>query len=222
MKTSSSVVGRSSKELTVFILITISLTLLFTVPSKVEARSNKEDIKREVEDGRTVAWGEEIDHWEYAELLTTITAAYVTANPWLLYDYFTDLLSDMITDLGTSVILKALENRDAIWVEGEFEIQGGIATFDHWHDENPCSAWGGECWIKVDEPNTHQPYVRWRRAERELAPEESSPPDPVEPSGPDSLEPSETPEGSLAAAVVKDKEEKAVLLLLNQYLLNGF
>jgi len=138
---------------------TLALAIFSAEPSL--ARDNRTDVRAEISEGWAVAWGKHIDHWEYGKL----SACMFDPTLVCVQSYFTNLLESSVQDIGKEVVLQALKNRGETFGAGQFEIQAGIATYNHWHMENPCSLnpFNGDCWQKFPEPNTHQPYLRWRR-----------------------------------------------------------
>ena len=143
-----------------FILIT-SIFLIFTsLPILSQAGDNIGEIQASVRnDGWTVAWGKHIDHIEYAKLI----AAMLDISGTSVSAYLTDLVSESAKTLGMDIVIQAIKHHGKTFGAGSLELQAGIATYNHWHGENPCSLWGRTCWQRISEPNTHQPYVRWRR-----------------------------------------------------------
>lgn len=138
------------------ILLVLLIAIFFAHPA--QARTNRSDVIQARENGWTVAWGKHIDHIEYARLAACMldpTTACINA-------YFTTLLQDSAVTLGKNIVLKALKSRGNLFTEGNVQFQAGLATYNHWQNENPCSIWGDTCWYKVPLPNTHQPFVRWR------------------------------------------------------------
>jgi hypothetical protein len=138
--------------------ISLLLILSMLLVQSVHARTNRPDVMQTREDGWTVAWGKHIDHWEYAKL----AACMLDPTTACINSYLTNLLKESASTLGTNVAISAIKDRGRLFTKGNLEFQAGIATYNRWHGENPCSLWGGKCWFKVAEPNTHQPFVRWR------------------------------------------------------------
>jgi len=139
------------------VLIIGVITLVFM--SSAFAGNNRKNVMDTRENGWAVAWGKHINHIEYAKLsICMLDPTTVCINA-----YFTGLIKDSAKTLGKNIVLKALKNRGKLFSSGNIEFGAGIATYNHWGRENPCSVTGGTCWTpKIPGPNTHQPFVRWR------------------------------------------------------------
>jgi hypothetical protein len=126
--------------------------------------TNKGEVQASVRNGWVVAWGKEINHFEYAKLVAAMATGTVGV-------YLNDLVRESAQTLGTDIVIKAIKNKGQTFGAGKFRVQAGIATYNHWTTEKvPKVVWQGiksrTEWreVKVPRPNTHQPYVRWRRA----------------------------------------------------------
>lgn len=148
------------------LFITFLAFIALSVSSVSQARDNVDEIRNSVKNGGwIVAWGKHVDHLEYFKLLVAMADISGTS----VSIYLTDLVAQSASELGREVVIQAIKHHGRTFKSGSVEIQAGIATFNHWHGENPCSIWRGACWIKFPEPNTHQPYVRWRPTKQRIA-----------------------------------------------------
>jgi len=130
----------------------LSGVILALSASPTFAANNKDEVRGNVKNGWTVAWGKEVDHIEYGKLAAAMATGTTGA-------YLSNLLKDSAATLGKEVVIKALKNRGQTFKAGRFEVQAGIATYKHWTMER--NLFTGKM-VKVPRPNTHQPYVRWR------------------------------------------------------------
>lgn len=118
--------------------------------------SNKSSVQNSVRNGwNAVAWGKEITALEYAKLI----AAMATGTVGL---YLADLVRGSAATLGTNVVIQAIKNRGKTFGAGRFVCQAGIATYDNWR-YIVIGPKGFQYKKKVNSPNTHQPYIRWKR-----------------------------------------------------------
>jgi hypothetical protein len=121
--------------------------------------SNKGDVRSSVSKGwLAVAWGKEIDHVEYLKLAGSMASGTVGV-------YLSGLVRDSAATLGTSVVIQAIKKRGQTFGAGKFVCQAGIATYDHWKYlvvKNPITGKTVKK-VKTNLPNTHQPYIRWKR-----------------------------------------------------------
>ena len=121
--------------------------------SAVSRDTNKGEIQNSLRSGGwTVAFGNEINHLEYAKLVACIASGTVGAC-------LADLARASASAIGMEVFIKAMKNRGQIFNAGKLKVQGNIATYNHWQIVNL-----GGIKKKIPYPNTHQPYVRWKRS----------------------------------------------------------
>jgi hypothetical protein len=107
-----------------------------------------------------VVWGPHFDHLAYAVIVASMAAPPGSQAAWVI---------DMIQKAGriagsVNVILQVVQQRRQIAYGNKF-WDGGVATYNHWHYEKvPYIDKGRVKWreVKVSEPNTFQPYVRYR------------------------------------------------------------
>jgi hypothetical protein len=115
------------------------------------AESNKPSEQASIEDGGwTVAWGSEIDQVEEVACAAAIAAI----GPGGAVACVEDAIQESVTALGWDVVVQALTHLGSTFGAGEFDVKADIATYNHWH-----VLFG----VKIPEPNTYQPYVKWRR-----------------------------------------------------------
>jgi hypothetical protein len=124
-------------------LLAVCLVASQLSPTNVLRRTDRDDVRRGLEDGWVVSYGKEIDHGEY-------------------------LLRDGRNTFERDAVLKALGDGEQTFGAGSLELQGGIATYKHWTVEldyriDPTNGVYEWSTVKVPCPNTYQPYVRWRR-----------------------------------------------------------
>ena len=116
----------------------------------VFARDNRNEIHQEWRrkgwEVRPVKW---FNHTSYAASAVTLALTGPGAPYTLLND---------IADLATAreIFLALSNSRNTIIRRQNHDFMARVLTYKHWHNENPCSLWGGKCWKKVSEPNTHE------------------------------------------------------------------
>ena len=82
---------------------------------------------------------------------------------------------EAIREFGSDLVLKALAHPGQTFGSGGLQVQGGIATYNHWTEErypriDPINGVYKMSTVRVPRPNTHQLFIRWRRqAEHEVA-----------------------------------------------------
>ena len=114
--------------------------------------TNKGDVQNSVRNGwLAVAWGKEIDFFEYVKLVTAMATGTIGV-------YLADLARSSAATLGMSVVLQAVKNAGRTFGAGQFVCVAGIATYNHWKYIKV-----GGFKKKISGPNTHQPYIKWKR-----------------------------------------------------------
>ena len=148
---------------------TTVLAILLTCLSAAFAWSddNIDEVRTSTEArGGKVLWGKHFDHEEYV-----IAAAAIAAGQG--GGYAIETAKGIATDFGVQLSQEALSRilQGEALTFGNIEVQGGIATFNHWRrtvQHEPRIRWRGPRsyieWVPVEHqiplPNTHQLYLR--------------------------------------------------------------
>ncbi|WP_250565556.1 hypothetical protein, partial [Adonisia turfae] len=117
------------------------------------ARDNRDEVhqtwNREGWEVRPIKW---FDHTSYVASVVVLALTGAGAPYTILND---------VADIETArQIINALaESRDTIISHQGKDFMVRVLTYQHWHNENPCSLWGGECWERIPEPNTHEVVI---------------------------------------------------------------
>ena len=136
----------------------IGLTPYFSTPSY--ATDNTQEIRNILSnDGWELVTIDRLDHWEYADF-----AARLASNPAFFAPDVVGAYDAVNSSLGQANLARAIVNglaaamqtgENRAFTEG-YETKLVLLTYNHWHNENPCSESGEECWERVPEPNTHE------------------------------------------------------------------
>ena len=150
-----------------YFLAALALAGLTTAAS---ADDNIGDVRRSVESrGGTVYWGKHFDHAEYAKAAAAIAAG---QGGTYAVDLAKDIGKTFVKEIGLDLLNKLVKGETIDL--GNVEIQGGIATYNHWrrvvHHE-PRIRWQGiksrvemcEVVHEIPLPNTHQLYLRIKK-----------------------------------------------------------
>lgn len=139
-----------------------------------------------------VVWGVNVDEIEQSRLLAALAAAPVTVGASLIEYFGTYLektitkIQEQAPEIGRKVLLdlivKAMTDRGKVFNHLNLEVQAGIATYDRWGDfdypkidfrrcsvtilnkdyEYACGLTLTKGVQKVNLPNHHQPYIKFR------------------------------------------------------------
>ncbi len=140
-------------------LKTAAIVLILATPSTALASSSRDAKRAEIEqDGWHVAWGKEIDH------LTQLrcTAELLALGPGALVDCAREAILASVSTLGQNIVIQAFHNMGPSFVDGDLEVQADLATYNNWHKECPGFRGISLPCFRFPEPNTYQPYIRWR------------------------------------------------------------
>lgn len=147
--------GYTMKKILLFLLIIIVFNM-----QTLYARDNRSDVRKKInDDGWSITTLYRVDHWRYASF-----AAKLASSPYLFASDIAQAYDDIYTALGNAQLAKAaievltdaLKSGKKSAKSERHEVGLKLLTYNHWHEENPCSIWGGKCWKKFSEPNTHE------------------------------------------------------------------
>ena len=129
----------------------LGLVLSFTAPAV--ASTNRNEVRNQIEysaseDGYEVIWGDHLSHTDYALCF----AGFIVFSDYCI----TSTLSSAVGSLGWKVVKEVIRGKGEFVEFEDNRYKGKIASFQHWED----SIFG-----EIDLPNTHQPYIIWRRAD---------------------------------------------------------
>jgi hypothetical protein len=81
-------------------------------------------------------FGEELDHGGYVRIAGALASSVTAGTPALVVAYLTafteESLRKLTTDLKQELILEALRNPGKVFTNGQWEVSGGFATYEHW------------------------------------------------------------------------------------------
>lgn len=163
----------------------IAFVLLMSYGTAFGESSNRNQVREEIDrDGWRVAWGKNITEADWAEASAAIGVSISTGNsaPFLAwfdatlqenFDKITSHLKGLAVNELKNMIVSSLRGKRSVDLNG-FQLEAGIATYDRWQEVTVDVPDGVEfrgrnskirmkrITNKVNLPNWHQFYVRYR------------------------------------------------------------